>query len=266
LFTTDLLLAFKAQQAGVDGVIVDWESRGKQARQQNHPLETNFDTPQDVYNLSRKLKIPVIVRVNQLGTYTASEINCALNNGAKIVMLPMARSVAEVRTFLRLVDGRAKTIIQIETPSLASEVKNLRSLEWDYAYIGLNDLMVATGHSSIWQALFDGTAESICTPLKGRTYGFGGSTILGGGEPIINSLILHELVRLGGAVSILRRTFKKELLDRDFNLEMQALREFVKCSEIRGPLAMAHDHEHLLRILKAYLTSQPQSMLEKIVV
>ena len=83
LFTTNLLLAFKAEQAGVDGVIVDWESRGKQARQKNHPLETNIDTPQDVYNISKELKIPVIVRVNPLGTHTASEITCALDNGAK---------------------------------------------------------------------------------------------------------------------------------------------------------------------------------------
>jgi hypothetical protein len=266
LFTADLLLAFKAEQAGVDGIIVDWESRGKPARQKNHQLEINFDTPQDVYNLSKELKIPVIVRVNPLGTYTASEITCALNNGAKIIMLPMAHNLEEVKTFLKLIDSRAKTIIQIETPSLATDVDNLRILDWDYAYIGLNDLMLATGQSSIWQALLDGTAESICSHLKGRAYGFGGSTILGGGEPIINALILHELVRLGGTISIMRRTFKNELLDRDFNLEMGALREFVKCSETRGPQAIQHDHKHLLRILKGYLNPSVQNVLEKIVV
>mgnify|MGYP002071098654 CR=1 FL=1 len=147
MFTTNLLLAFKAEQAGVDGVIVDWESRGKQARQKNHPLETNIDTPQDVYNISKELKMPVIVRVNPLGTHTASEITCALDNGAKIIMLPMAQSITEVKTFLKLIDNRAKVIIQIETPSLATNVTRLRTLDWDYAYIGLNDLMVATGQS-----------------------------------------------------------------------------------------------------------------------
>ncbi len=266
MFSTDLALAFKAEQAGVDGIIVDWESRGKQTRQKNHPLETNFDTPQDVYNISKEVKIPVIVRVNSLGIHTASEITCALDNGAKIIMLPMAQSKQEVKTFLKLVEGRAKTIIQIETPSLASDVNNLRTLDWDYAYIGLNDLMVATGQSSIWQAIFDGTAESICSQLQGRAFGFGGSTILGGGEPIINALILHELIRLGGTISVMRRTFKKELLDRDLNLEMSALREFVKCSEARGPQAIQNDHEHLLRILKGHLHSSVQNVLEKIVV
>ena len=266
LFTTDLLLAFKAERAGVDGVIVDWESKGKHARQRNHQLEINSDTPQDVRALSKELKIPVIVRVNPLGKHTASEINCALNNGAKIIMLPMAHRVDEVKAFLKLIDNRAKTIIQIETPSLATDAVNLRMLDWDYAYIGLNDLMVATGQSSIWRAIFDGTAESICSCLKGRVFGFGGATILGGGEPIINALILHELVRIGGTVSIMRRTFKNELLDRDFNLEMDALRGFIKCSEARGQQAIQHDHEHLLRILKDHLNPSVQNVLEKMVV
>ena len=266
LFTTNLLLAFQAQQAGVDGIIVDWETREKQTRQQNHALEINFDTPEDVHNLSSQLKIPIIVRVNSLGTHTASEITCALDNGAKILMLPMARSIQEVQTFLDIVDGRAKTLIQIETPSLATDVTILKTLDWDYAYIGLNDLMVATGNSSIWQSIYDGTAESICNSLKGKSFGFGGATVLGGGEPIINALILHELIRLGGSISILRRTFKKELLDRDFDSEMNALRYFAECSRKRGPKAMQNDHEHLLRIVGAYLYPQKDYISQKIVV
>ena len=259
-------MALKAEAAGVDGVIVDWESRGKYSRQKNHQLEINCDTPQDVYNLSSKLKIPVVVRINPLGEHTASEVACALDNGARTIMLPMVSNVLEAKKFLKLVDGRAKTIIQVETPSLADELDEFGSLNWDYAYIGLNDLMVARGQRSIWQAVFDGTAESICRQLRGRAYGFGGSTVLGGGEPIINALILHELVRLGGTISVMRRTFKNELLDRDLNLEMKALREFVKCSEKRGPQAIQRDHEHLIRVLSLYLHPLVQQILEKIVV
>lgn len=126
--------------------------------------------------------------------------------------------------------------------------------------------MVARGQRSIWQAVFDGTAESICRQLRGRAYGFGGSTILGGGEPIVNALILHELVRLGGTISVMRRTFKNELLDRDLNFEMRALHEFVKCSEKRGPQAIQRDHEHLIRVLSLYLYPSVQQVLEKLVV
>jgi hypothetical protein len=147
------------------------------------------------------------------------------------------------------VDGRVKSIVQIETPQLVEQLADFKDLDWDIAYIGLNDLMVASGRSSIWEAFADGTAEKICGSLHGRVYGFGGSTILGGGEPIINILILHEMVRLGASVTIMRRTFKRELLDRDLNAEIEALRTFVSCSEKRGKQALLFDHEHLVRLI-----------------
>jgi hypothetical protein len=109
--------------------------------------------------------------------------------------------------------------------------------------------MVAYGGSSIWESLLDGTAERICGNLHDRVYGFGGATVLGGGEPIINILVLHEMVRLGASVTVMRRTLKRELLDRDFNAEICALRAFISCSEKRGKQAIMFDHEHLVRLL-----------------
>jgi hypothetical protein len=222
-------------------------------RQKNHPFEINLDTPKDVSTLSSNLSIPVTVRINPLDDSTPTEVDQALSCGAKTLMLPMAQTVVEVKKFLEIVDNRAQTIVQIENPFLASQAEDLASLNWDYAYIGLNDLMVASGKSSIWEALIDGTAEFICNHLKNRKYGFGGTTILGGGEPIMNVLILQELIRLGGSISVMRRTFKKELLDRDLALEMKALREFVSCTQRRGSQAVQQDHEHLLRVIKSQL-------------
>lgn len=249
LFTTDLDLALKAQQATIDSVVVDWESKTKSQRQKGYRLEVNSDTPQDVQTLSSNLTIPVTVRLDSYGKETPSEVDLALKNGSKILMLPMAANVNEVKAFLKVVDGRAKTIVQIETPSLIKEIEVFKTLDWDYAYIGLNDLMVASGKRNIWEAIADGTAERICDSLKSRVYGFGGSTILGGGEPILNVLVIHELIRLGGSISIMRRTFKNELLDRDLSVEMQMLRNFVTCSLRRGKKAMDFDHDHLLRII-----------------
>jgi hypothetical protein len=250
LFTTNLSLAIRAEKAGIDSIIVDWESRNKLKRQKGYNCEINLDTPEDLYRLSNNLQIPITARINSIYKDTASEVECALSNGAKIIMLPMATSLEEVKKFLAIVDKRAKTIVQIETPSLVKKIAEFKHLDWDYAYIGLNDLMVASGRHSIWEAILDGTAESICNNLRGRTYGFGGSTILGGGEPIINVLILHELVRLGGSMSIMRRTFLRELLDRDLNMEIKALREFISCSEKRGEQAKLNDHKYLLRFIR----------------
>ena len=251
LFTTDLDLAIKAEKASIDSVVVDWESRGKKLRQQGYNCEINADTAQDVYNLSSALRIPVTVRLNSLCKQTPREVDLALEKGSKILMLPMATNLNEIKEFMKLVDGRAKTIIQIETPSLVEEITGLNLLDWDYAYIGLNDLMVASGRHNIWEAIADGTAERICEKLRGRTYGFGGSTIIGGGEPILNVLILHELIRLGGQMSIMRRTFKDEILDRDMTLEIDALRAFIACSGKRGKKAIEFDHDQLLRVIES---------------
>ena len=110
--------------------------------------------------------------------------------------------------------------------------------------------IILRGGNSIWEAVSDGTVETICRKLKGRKYGFGGSTVLGGGKPINGDLILHELVRLGGCMSIMRRTFKRELLDRDFDAEIKALRYFVSCSEKRGVNARMYDHNRLLEAIR----------------
>jgi len=250
LFTTDLTLALRAEKAGIDSIMVDWEAVGKTRRQKGKGLETNRDTPEDLYRLHSILKIPISVRINPVGSNTLYEVNTALNNGARMIMLPMASSLEEVKSFLSIVDRKAKTIVQIESPSLVEQIRDFRDLDWDYAYIGLNDLMVTRGRDSIWEAISDGTAETICRNLEGRKYGFGGSTVLGGGEPIMGDLILHELVRLGGCMSIMRRTFKRELLDRDCDAEIKALREFISCSEKRGPEARLYDHNRLLAAIR----------------
>ena len=100
MFTTDLQLAMNAEAAGIDSIIVDWESKEKSVRQKGKNLEIILDTPQDVVRLSNSLKIPVTVRINSLSATTQSEVDCALDSGAKIIMLPMANSVADVKVFL----------------------------------------------------------------------------------------------------------------------------------------------------------------------
>ena len=77
LFTTDLGLAQRAEAAGIDSVIVDWESRGKDARQVGRDLEINCDSPEDAYRLARHLEIPVTVRINGPGHYGADEVEFA---------------------------------------------------------------------------------------------------------------------------------------------------------------------------------------------
>ena len=256
LFTTETDFALKAEKAGIDSVIVDWEHIGKEERQRQYDTETNRDTPEDVHKLSKVLKIPVTVRVNKLGEHTPHEVGKAIENGARILMLPMARTIRDVETFLAIVSKRAKTIIQIETVDLVTQMSELSRLNWDYVYIGLHDLMIERGGRVIWEAVLDGTVQKILEPLHGRLYGFGGITVLGGGDPINFEYILHELTRLNCSLSFLRRTFKKEIMDRNMEAEIKALRAFIECSLQRGPQAMQHDHNRLCEAIKRHIIVQ----------
>ncbi|MCZ8039726.1 MAG: aldolase/citrate lyase family protein [Microcystis sp. LE17-20A] len=93
--------------------------------------------------LAEVISIPITVRINPLDNNTSDEIETALDSGAKIIMLPMAKVPSEVDKFISLVNGRAKTLVQIETHTLVEHCHELRDLGWDYSYIGLNDLMIS---------------------------------------------------------------------------------------------------------------------------
>lgn len=246
LFTTNVDFAVCCQVAGIDGVIVDWEVVGKERRQAGHNLEKNSDSAEDVARLAEALDIPVTVRINGYGRNTAEEIQCALDHGARGIMLPMARSARDIACFLELLDGRGQSLVQIETKELADDLDEFSQLPWDMAYVGLNDLMISYGNRSIWQTVADGTVERICSALQGRTYGFGGVTCLGCGEPIRFELILHELTRLGCSLSLLRRSFKRDIVGRDVSRELAAIRALIAGSRKRGTAEVQSDHERLL--------------------
>ena len=69
------------------------------------------------------------------------EIDLAIENGAKVLMLPYFKTVDEVRTFISLVDGRAKTMPLLETPGAVEVIDEILNLDGlDEIFIGLNDL------------------------------------------------------------------------------------------------------------------------------
>lgn len=45
--------------------------------------------------------------------------------GADLLMLPYFKTAEEVQTFVKYVDGRAKTVLLVETPEAAAIAENL---------------------------------------------------------------------------------------------------------------------------------------------
>ena len=115
--TNDPKTAEIAEQAGVDRIFVDLETVGKELRQRGLNTVKSHHTINDVRTLRKAVsKSELLVRVNQIYSGSGTEINEAIDAGADVLMLPYFKSAEQVRTFLRFVNGRAKTMLLFETP------------------------------------------------------------------------------------------------------------------------------------------------------
>lgn len=205
-----------AEEVGVDWIFVDMEFIGKDARQGGLDTVQNHHTVEDVKNVKAAVtKAKVLVRVNPIHEamvdYPSSEdeINATIEAGADIVMLPFFKTIAEVERFIRIVDGRAKTCLLVETPEAALLLDDILNVDGiDMIHLGLNDLHLALGMKFMFELLSDGTVDRLASKIKakGIPFGFGGvATLTGGAMP--GSMVIKEHYRLGSSMVIVSRSF-----------------------------------------------------------
>lgn len=205
-----------AETAGVDRIFVDMEYIGKSARQGGMNTVRNHHTIKDVKTIKESVSTAsVLCRVNPIHEATdkycssKEEIDGAIEAGADIIMLPYFRTVQEVKKFIELVDGRAKTMPLVETPEaveLIDDILKLRGI--DEMFIGLNDLSLGYKKKFMFELLLDGVVDELCLKFKykGVPYGFGGIASLGKGL-LPAEYIIPEHYRLGSTAVILSRSF-----------------------------------------------------------
>lgn len=209
-------IALIAEKNGVDRIFVDMEYIGKAERQGNLDTVQNHHTIHDIAVLRSVLtQSELLVRVNPIhektSEYTSSEeeIEAAIQAGADIVMLPFFKTVAEVKRFLRIVDGRVKTMLLLETPEAVDALNEILAIPGiDEIHIGINDLSIGYGKRFMFELLTDGTVERLCRKIrqKGIFYGFGGIASLGRGL-VPAEMIIKEHYWLGSQMAILSRSF-----------------------------------------------------------
>ena len=219
-----------AEAAGVDRIFIDIEYIGKAERQGGMNTVQNHHTVEDVRVMKNTLHTAkVMCRVNPIHEATVEygsskeEIDAAIAAGADILMLPFFKTVQEVRVFLELVDGRAKTLPLLETPEAVEVVDEILDLPGlDEIFIGLNDLSLGYGKKFMFELLADGTVERLCLKFKqkGIPYGFGGIAALGQGM-LPAEYIIREHYRMGSTCVILSRSFCNTSQIR----ELDAIRE-----------------------------------------
>ena len=214
--TNDPAVARIAEASGVDRVWVDMEFIGKAARQGGMDTVQLHHTIDDIRTIRAAVtRSEVLVRVNPIHEATADygdsawEIPAAIDAGADVVMLPFFKTAAEVETFLRLVNGRAKTMLLVETPEAVEIIDEILALDGiDEVHIGLNDLSLGYGMKFMFELLTDGTVERLCGKFQARgiPYGFGGIAALGKGM-LPAERVIREHYRLGSTRAILSRSF-----------------------------------------------------------
>ena len=204
------------EAAGVERVFIDMEYIGKSVRQGGMDTVQCRHTIADIQAVKNVLtKSQIMVRCNPIHAATEEygssedEINAAIVAGADILMLPYFKTSKEVAEFVRLVDGRAKTLPLVETPEAVACIDEVLQIEGiDEIFIGLNDLSLGYGMKFMFQLLIDGTVESLCEKFKekGIPYGFGGIASLGKGM-LPSERVIAEHYRLRSTCAILSRSF-----------------------------------------------------------
>lgn len=209
-------VATLAQRAGVDRIFVDMEYIGKDLRQGGLDTVQSHHTVEDVKRLRPILnKSKLLVRCNPIHeaskSYSSSkeEIDSVVEAGADIIMLPYFKTASEVEKFIKLVNGRAKTCLLLETAEAAENIDSILTVDGiDEMYIGLNDLHLCYGMDFMFQLLADGTVERLAEKIKakGISFGFGGVARVGTGT-LSADCIFGEHYRLGSDRVILSRAF-----------------------------------------------------------
>lgn len=203
-------VALIAEKAGVDRIMIDLETLGKEERQKNMNTVKSHHTIADVSVISNMLtNSELLVRINPWNETSIDEIEAVISAGADRIMLPMWKTVSEVNAFLKTVNGRVHTTLLLETKEAVEIIDDvLKESLLDEIHIGLNDLHLSYELTFMFELLSNGIVENLCKKFKARgiQYGFGGIARIGEGTLPAERIVM-EHYRLGSTRTILSRSF-----------------------------------------------------------
>ena len=260
-----------AESAGADRIFVDMEYIGKDERQKGLDTVKSHHTVQDVAAIRDAVETAeVLVRVNPIHAAGAGqsssreEIDATVAAGADIIMLPYFKTPEEVQTFLKLVDGRVRTMLLVETPEAVERIDEILALPGiDEVFIGLNDLSLGYGLPFMFQLLVNGVVEELCLKLRRRgvRYGFGGIASIGNGM-LPSEYIIREHYRLGSSCVILSRSFCN--VDKVHHIGMINSMFLKGVREIRELETACEYHASFFRDSRKELCARVEQITEKL--
>ena len=250
LFTVDPVRAARAFQAGAAGVIVDWEHRGKERRQQGEGTEVNAHTADDLVRVRSATGGRVLCRVDAAGPHTAAQVDLAVALGADEVLLPMVRRPEHVDLALDAAAGRCGVGILVETQEAVQRVDELARRPLSRVYLGLNDLRIDRGSTSLFAPLLDGTADAVRRSVR-VPFGVAGLTRVGAGSPVPTRLLAAELARLDASFTFLRRSFTADVAVHEMDVEVPRMLAGLSAARARLPEQVVADRAGLITAVGA---------------
>lgn len=211
-------------ESGIDGIIVDWENKGKSIRQNLYNTQVNEHTSLDLEFVGKKDVSNLICRINGPDYWSKDEIDNAIDLGAKELLVPMVKSVKDVEFVLNQVNGRVDVGIMIETNEALTIVDQFNNLPIHRFFVGLNDLSIQRKSKNIFLPLIDGTIDEI-RPKISKPFGIAGLTHPNAGHPIPCSYLIKQMKRYDASFGFLRRSFYKDLDVYNISEVINALRE-----------------------------------------
>jgi citrate lyase beta subunit len=210
LFYSNLELVLEGIEAGVTGIVVDLETKGKANRQTSYNTQVNRHRISDIREIRQATRSGIICRVNGGKFLSKSEIEAAIDAGANEILVPMVTSLTEIDEVVATVRNRACISLMIETPEAIALVKEINQYPIYRVFVGLNDLSIAFSQRNLFLPLLDGTVDHIRNNIHTR-FGVAGLTHPDAGYPVKCRMLINEMKRLNCTFGFLRRSYYADL-------------------------------------------------------
>ncbi|QBY01298.1 aldolase [Rhodophyticola sp. CCM32] len=220
-------IALFASTHGVDRIMVDLETLGKQERQ------GHLDTVQSALQIEDVTRIRqgapdahLLVRINPLHEGSKDEVDAVVARGADAVMLPMFHNRDTLARFFDILADRVEALPLFETIGAVAQLPEMiGDLPLTGLHFGLNDLHLERGDAMMFEPLAQKVLDGPAKALRSADIPFGIGGIARSTEGVIPpEILLGEHVRLGSSGAILSRSFHRRARSLD---ELKAGMDFV---------------------------------------
>ncbi len=209
-------------KSGIDGIVVDWERKGKEMRQRLYNTQISVHDTSDLVLVHGQKPKKIICRINPYSDSTPAEIELAIRHGADEILLAMVRTVHEAEQAIEHVDGRVKVGLMLETQEALDIASDLDQLPVHRFFVGLMDLSIQRKSRNIFVPFIDGTLDEL-RPKISKKFGVAGLTHPLLGSPIPCKYLIDRMKYYQCTFAFLRRSFYRDLSQYPIRRILEAL-------------------------------------------